>query len=160
LYISIHEAKSNILNIQKGMPPKRKVLYSPQVVLEGTKSDQDNVIYGVPQGTVLGPLLFLAYINDMPDCTSSDIRLFADDSLMYRVIKSTDDKSRLQQDLDALEQWERTWLMRFNASKCYVLHISSNRKMDNQHQYMLHGQVLESVDHSKYLGVSVSNNLS
>jgi len=74
-----------------------------QVVLEGTKSDQDNVISGVPQGTVLGPLLFLAYINDMPDCTSSDIRLFADDSLMYRAIKSIDDKSRLQQDLDALE---------------------------------------------------------
>lgn len=131
-----------------------------QVVLEGTKSDQDDVISGVPQGTVLGPLLFLAYINDMPDCTSSDIRLFADDSLMFRVIKSTNDKTRLQQDLEALEQWERTWLMRFNASKCYVLHISSNRKIDHQHQYILHGQVLQSVDHSKYLGVTVSNNLS
>ena len=61
------------------------------VVLEGTKSTKDDVLSGVPQGTVLRPLLFLAYINDMPECTSSDIRLFADDSLMYRVIRNDSD---------------------------------------------------------------------
>ena len=61
-----------------------------------TKAD---VISGVPQGTVLGPLLFLAFINDLPKSTSSDIRLFADDALIYRHIKSDEDASRLQQSL-------------------------------------------------------------
>ena len=58
-----------------------------QVVLEGVKSRQEDVLSGVPQGTVLGPLLFLTYINDMPECSDSNVRLFADDSLLYRVIQ-------------------------------------------------------------------------
>ena len=131
-----------------------------QVVLDGTKSSKDDVLSGVPQGTVLGPLLFLAYINDMPECTSSDIRLFADDSLMYRVIRNDNDRAKLQQDLDALEKWEKTWLMSFNASKCYTIHIAPAAKKPTEYQYRLHNQVLESVDNSKYLGVTVSNNLT
>lgn len=123
-------------------------------------SSQDDVLSGVPQGTVLGPLLFLAYINDMPECTSSDVRLFADDSLLYRSIVTVEDNLLLQKDLDALEKWEKTWLMSFNALKCYVLHITPNKRMTKEFTYRLHGQALESVDHSKYLGVTVSNNLS
>ena len=65
---------------------------------------------GVPQGTVLGPLLFLAYINDLPDSLrSSDARLFADDSLLYRTVNGAKDNSLLQEDLAALEEWERIW---------------------------------------------------
>ena len=95
-----------------------------QVVLEGAKSNQDDVLSGVPQGTVLGPLLFLTYINDMPECTSSDVRLFADDRLLYRVVRNMNDSKILQEDLSALEDWEKTWLMSFNPSKCTVIRIS------------------------------------
>ena len=98
----------------------------------------------------------------MPECSSSDIRLFADDSLLYRTIRTPEDNLALQRDLDALEKWEKTWLMSFNATKCYVLHISADKSRckTSEHTYRLHGQALESVDHSKYLGVSISNNLS
>ena len=99
-----------------------------QVVLEGTKSDKDDVLSGVPQGTVLHPLLFLTYINDMPSHTESDVRLFADDSLLYREIRNTNDSIQLQEDLNALESWEKKWLMRFNLSKCNVISIPPKNK--------------------------------
>ena len=109
-------------------------------MLEGTKSTKDDVLSGVPQGTVLGPLLFLAYVNDMPECTSSDIRLFADDSLVYRVIRNDSDRQTLQKDIDALEQWEKTWLMSFNDSKCYVVHMPRFMKKTHRRQFRLHNK--------------------
>ena len=131
-----------------------------QVVLEGTKSDKDDVLSGVPQVTVLGPLLFLTYINDMPSHTESDVRLFADDSLLYREIRNTNDSIQLQEDLNALESWEKKWLMRFSPSKCNVISIPPKNKAVIELHYTLHGQVLEQVDNAKYLGVTISNNLS
>ena len=130
------------------------------MVLEGTESDKDDVLSGVPQVTVLGPLLFLTYINDMPSHTESDVRLFADDSLLYREIRNTNDSIQLQEDLNALESWEKKWLMRFNLSKCNVISIPPKNKAVIEHHYTLHRQVLEQVDNAKYLGVTISNNLS
>ena len=90
-----------------------------QVLLEGAHSNRADVLSGVPQGTILGPLLVLAYINDLPDSLrSSDVRLFADDSLLYRTVNGAKDNSLLQEDLTALEEWERIWQMSFNPSKC------------------------------------------
>ena len=132
-----------------------------EVVLDGSHSDRSDVLSGVPQGTVLGPLLFLAYINDMPESLrSSDCRLFADDSLLYCVVNKVSDCKLLQQDLTALEQWEGTWQMSFNPSKCTVIRVSTGRRHKFQSIYTLHGQTLDVVDGSKYLGVTVTNNLS
>ena len=75
-----------------------------QVLLERVMSAEAEVISGVPQGTVLGPLLFLAFINDLLESTASDTRLFADDALLYHHIGSSDDAKQLQQDLDVLQQ--------------------------------------------------------
>jgi hypothetical protein len=96
--------------------------------LEGTQSKTCPVDSGVPQGTVLGAILFLLFINDLPDVVSSQARLFADDSLLYRVINNPSDQVRLQEDLKSLEIWEKTWQMSFNTDKCFTLHITKKRK--------------------------------
>ena len=75
----------------------------------------------VPQGTVLGPLLFLCHINDLPETVKSTVRLFADDCLLYREIRSFEDHLLLQEDLHRLEKWAEAWGMKFNAQKCYIL---------------------------------------
>jgi hypothetical protein len=129
------------------------------VVLEGQHSSPTPVTSGVPQGTVLGPLLFLIYINDMPSCVSSTPRLFADDCLLYRTIHSKSDSEILQQDLDNLQEWENNWLMEFNADKCEVIRITKKRKPILS-SYTIHGTVLSEVNTAKYLGVNISSDLS
>ena len=113
----------------------------------------------VPQGSVLGPILFLAYINDLPDQVKSRVRLFADDTAIYLAISSEGESIILQNDLHTLEIWEKRWDMSFNPSKCQVLHIK-RAKCPIQTRYILHGTVLESVPYAKYLGVTISDNLS
>ena len=96
------------------------------VVIEGTSSEATTVDSGVPQGTVLGPLLFLCHINDLPQTVKSQVRLFADDCLLYREINYQNDHHTLQNDLKNLEGWANAWGMRFNASKCYILSIKNS----------------------------------
>ena len=93
-----------------------------RVVSEGTQSSSHPVLSGVSQGTVLGPILFLIYINDLPDEAScSTIRLFADDCILYRSIKTQHDSTLLQYDLNSIAQWELTWQMKWNIDKCYTM---------------------------------------
>lgn len=130
-----------------------------QVNLEGQSSTRADVISGVPQGTVMGPLLFLTYINDLPEHTSSDARLFADDCLLYRKINSRADAEQLQKDLKSLEKWEREWQMEFHPQKCTVIHVSRKQRPITNN-YLLHGHTLESVSSGKYLGVTINNRLN
>jgi hypothetical protein len=102
----------------------------------------------VPQGTVLGPMLFLLFINDLPDVVSSQARLFANDSLLYRAINNPSDQVRLQEDIKSLEIWEKTWQMSFNTDKCFTLHITKKRKA-TEYDYKLHDQKLEVTKDSK-----------
>ena len=87
-----------------------------KVILDGASSSSSQVFSEVPQGSVLGPLLFLLYINDSPTEISSTIRLYADDVIIYRSIVYTEDVLQLQQDLELLSQWAKDWLMTFNLS--------------------------------------------
>ena len=87
------------------------------VVLENKYSDKVDVTSGVPQGSVLGLVLFLIYINDITDNMQSIIRLFADDCTIYRPINNKNDQQILQSDLINLTKWEQKWRMAFNASK-------------------------------------------
>ena len=100
-----------------------------EVVLDGATSDTAQVTSGVPQGTVLGALLFLVFIYDLPESIkSAQCKLFADDSLLNKVIENQTDSDLLQLDLAALETWEETWQMSFNPSKCIVLRIAPRNK--------------------------------
>ncbi|MEW8546320.1 MAG: reverse transcriptase family protein, partial [Candidatus Thiodiazotropha sp.] len=132
---------------------------SQRVVIDGEESDSIPVTSGVPQGSVLGPILFLIYINDLPDEVCSQVRLFADDTALYLTIESEQDSSTLQNDLDRLSAWETKWDMEFNPSKCQVVQVTGSRRPLNT-SYTLHGQVLETVTCAKYLGVDISNGLS
>jgi hypothetical protein len=81
----------------------------------------------VPQGTVLDPLLFLAYINDLPNKIKSTARPFVDDCLLYRTVKTEDDAKQLQEDLNDLQQWEQDWMMHFNPDKYEVICITTKQ---------------------------------
>ena len=97
------------------------------VLVEGAKSDEAEVTSGVPQGTVLGPLLFLAFINDLPSVVDSQARLFADDCLLFRQIDSLHDSNKLQEDLSALEKWESDWQMSFHPQKCTTIRVTRKK---------------------------------
>ena len=81
------------------------------VVVNGNRSSFISVRSGVPQGSVLGPCLFLAYINDLPNNLTSRTRLFADDTTVYRIVTNSVDQDHLQQDLQCLAEWEENWEM-------------------------------------------------
>ena len=128
------------------------------VVCEGKTSSPLPVTSGVPQGTVLGPLLFLLYINDLSDNLQSTVKLFADDALLYGVITSDSDCDRLQDDLHKLEQWQNLWQMEFNPSKCKILCIS-NKKHPPQKRYLFCGVELDQVEEMSYLGITFTSKL-
>ena len=128
-----------------------------QVVVDGDYSSCKQVRSGVPQGTVLGPLMFLLYINDIGDhLNHSTIRLFADDCLLYRTISNQDDADRLQDDLDKLQEWTETWQMNFNAKKCYLLSTHSKRD-PALNRYRLNGEEIAKTSHHSYLGVELQD---
>ena len=129
------------------------------VVVDGATSDYIAVKSGVPQGSVLGPCLFLAYINDLPPRVSSLTRLFADDTMLYRLILCAQDRTVLQDDLKRLEEWEAEWDMSFHPDKCNLLPLTRSRD-PTSHDYTLHGHTLSTVSSAKYLGVTIQSNAS
>ena len=99
-----------------------------QVIYDGCHSDILLVTSGVPQGTVLVPLLFLCYINDLPGLISYCCRIYTANVLLYKVIRSDKDCVSLQSDLDALQEWADDWQMTFNALKCQHISFCNNYK--------------------------------
>ena len=122
--------------------------------MDGDSSTEVPVTTGVLQGYVLGPLLFILYINDIPDNIQSQVRPFADDTTVYLTVSSANDSTVLQSDLDSLQCWERTWDMELNPSKYQILHITRSRSPIKSKYYM-HGRELEPVDSAKYILVLI-----
>ncbi|MGE5822000.1 MAG: RNA-directed DNA polymerase [Nitrososphaerota archaeon] len=127
-----------------------------RVVLLGTYSKWTEVRSGVPQGSVLGPLLFLIYINDIDDLVSTNLLKFADDTKVFSVVADKTDIDRLQKDLVNLCKWSKDWLMLFNVDKCKVMHIGLGNGMA---KYEMNGKYLEEVTEERDLGVIVQNDL-
>ncbi|MES9971492.1 MAG: reverse transcriptase family protein, partial [Candidatus Thiodiazotropha sp.] len=123
------------------------------VTVKGESSSWQNVISGVPQGSVLGPVLFVIYINDLPEVVNSTVKIFADDTKLY----NTDSKADiLQQDLDALFVWSELWQLRFNVEKCKTIHFGRNNQ---EYQYTLHFEDIDSDTEEKDLGVIFQRDL-
>jgi hypothetical protein len=129
-----------------------------RVMVDGKCSKVAPVLSGVPQGTVLGPIAFLFYINDLAVNITSHVRLFADDCLLYTTADENSISPLLQEDLSKLEKWQDDWLMSFNPSKCVTMTIGVRNPP--KHIYSFCGQQLKSVDSHPYLGVCLNNTLT
>ena len=110
-----------------------------RVVVDGEVSNRKSVLSGVPQGSVLGPILFLIYINDLDDDITSKVLKFADDTKVFRKIKCDADRQHLQDDLSKLIEWSEKWQMLFNFGKCTCLHTGNGNEYS---QYTMRGTVL------------------
>jgi len=152
LKLVAHGIDGNVLKWIENWLKNRK----QRVVINGCFSDWSNVISGVPQGSVLGPLLFIIYINDIDECVAGKILKFADDTKIYHTVYSDEEVSVLQSDLRNLVQWSKDWQMLFNADKCKVMHIGFNNK---QAKYDINDIQLECVSDEKDLGIIVSEDL-
>ena len=128
-----------------------------RVVVNGSVSKWEPVKSGVPQGSVLGPLMFVVYINDMPEVASSIMKLFADDAKLYRDVDTPHDIEQLKEDLNRVTQWSDRWQMTFNAKKCQVLHLGSRNQKT---QYQMLDQTIASAEVVKDLGVHIDSKLS
>ena len=129
------------------------------VVLEGVKSGWEKVLSGIPQGSVLGPVLFICYVNDLPDYVKSKVFLFADDTKLCNKVPDPD--NTLQKDLDSLQVWSDKWQLRFNATKCKVMHLGNQQ--DPVTYYMQSSETaveLEEISIEKDLGVNVDRDLN
>ena len=128
-----------------------------RVCVNGIFSDWTPVTSGIPQGSVLGPLLFVIYINDMPDNISSDIYLFADDTKVFNTTSNEDNVKILQDDLNKLKRWSETWLLLFHPQKCTVLDVGLHDRL--QYEYYLGDVELKHEESEKDLGVHIDNKL-
>ena len=133
--------------------------HTQQVLLDGITSNSISVTSGVPQGTVLGPLMFLLYINDIISNINSPLRKFADDCLLYRIINTSEDIIILQKYLDQIASWVSTWQLRLNINKCALIHCSRSHSPIIYH-YTLNNCILKQTDSHPYLGVMLDKTMS
>ena len=108
---------------------------------------------------MLGPAMFLLYINDLPATIKSTVRLLADDCIMYKEITSSEDAAALQVDINSLCVWQNLWLMKFNPKKCFAMHIT-HKKAPRVTTYKMGDSDLQALEDHTYLGVSINNKLS
>ncbi|CAB3999711.1 Hypothetical predicted protein, partial [Paramuricea clavata] len=132
-----------------------------RVLVNGDISETRPVSSGVPQGSILGPLLFLIYISDLPESITSsavDVSLFADDTKCISVIESPVDACVLQVEARNVEKWAKFWRLKFNAEKCKVLSVTRKRH-PLVAEYIVNGKTLQHVSSQKDLGVTVCSDL-
>ena len=131
-----------------------------RVVVNGEKSAWTNVISGIPQGTVLGPILFVLYINDLPENVRSDLFMFADDTKVSRVILDKNDRDDLQQDIYNLQSWSEKWLLKFHPDKCVKMSIN-HRGEESHYKFNISedSPMMRNVRTEKDIGIHIDEKL-
>jgi len=129
-----------------------------RVVVDGRRSTWKEVLSGVPQGSVLGPILFVIFINDLEDEILKEqlMRMFADDTKVGQVVESEEERQQLQETLERLVEWTKRWGMAFNVEKCHVMHVGRNNA---HHQYSMNGKELKRTVCERDVGVLIAENL-
>ena len=145
--------KEDIINWIKSFLDSR----TQQVVINGELSEPKNVTSGIPQGSVLGPLLFVIFINDLPDLVKSDMFLFADDTKIFRRISTKQDEVILQEDINEMLKWSDKWQLEFHPGKCVKMSFN-NKELENR-KYNMDAVVLRNVKQEKDIGVIVDEQL-
>ncbi len=134
-----------------------------RVKIKGCTSDWMEVLSGVPQGSVLGPLLFIIYINDIVDTLGCHCYLYADDMKLYKIIQSNDDCISLQSDMDRVVEWSSDWKIKLNFAKCKVIRLNGNENM-GMPVYSIGenslAQELKKTDSEKDLGITIDSQLN
>ena len=128
-----------------------------RVVLGSQKSSWKQVTSGIPQGSVLGPILFTIFINDMPDIVESMMKLFADDAKIYKAIESVNDLTLIQDDINKLFEWSLKWQLPLNLQKCKCIHYG---KRNPEHTYTIGNINLMKDDQEKDVGVTFDSSLN
>ena len=129
-----------------------------RTVVKDEKSEWSEVKCRIPQGSVLAPIMFLIYVNDMTKGVSSYISLFADDAKLLRKIGNHKDFEKLQNDINTMYEWIKTWETEFNAKKCYVLEMGKSA-MRPSWTYKLGENIISIVKEEKNLGVIIQDNI-
>ena len=130
-----------------------------QVKVNGKSSQWEEILSGIPQGTVLGPILFLLYINDLPELVASLLFLIADDSKIWRTIDNLEDITTLQEDLQIMFEWSKQWLLEFHPDKLKHLHIAKDHTNPSYNYHL--GDIVSKITHlEKDLGIFVDSSLN
>ena len=131
-----------------------------QVSVNGVKSEKILVKSGIPQGSILGPVLFVVYINDLPESVNSEVMLFADDAKLFQTITKEQESDSLPDDLKSLEEWSSKWLLCFNPDKCKRMQVSRNPKFIRNNPLTISTVPIQTVSEEKDLGINIDNRLS
>ena len=152
LKLKSHGMGNGIVNwIEQWLTDRRQ-----RVVVDGEVSSWKLVLSGVPQGSVLGPILFLVYTDDLEEGVTGSIFKFADDNKLFRKTKEIEDKQKLQDDIDKLGRWSEKWQMLFNFGKCKCLHTGPGNTGMN---YKMGGTILSKTVKEKDSVVSMNANM-
>jgi hypothetical protein len=159
--LSAHGIQGKVLSwLEAFLTDRRQV-----VQVNGARSAEALVTSGIPQGSVVGPLMFVVYINDLPTVCSNQVKLFADDTKLFARSDLPDATTSIQDDLNSLQKWSDNWLLKFHPEKCHVLKLGSKKSTA---KYSMNGKKdgqdtvieLEESEVEKDLGVFIDNNLS
>ena len=150
--IEAHGIKNNLLIWLKNFLSDR----TQAVVINNQSSSTKNVTSGIPQGSVLGPILFLMYINDISENIDSFIKIFADDTKIFKAITCKSDNESLQSDLDRLVAWSNKWQLPFNVAKCKIIHFGTK---NSNAKYQMENTQVEVDTIEKDLGITFDNRM-
>ena len=133
-----------------------------KVIVNGRESNWETVISGIPQGSVLGPILFVLFINDLPEHlpNKSNLYLYADDTKIFREIKDDLDREKLQEDIYSMNEWSKRWLLRFHPDKCKTMHIGNNNSEPMSYKLKPDISGMDITTSEKDVGVIIDNKLS